>query len=202
MHKIFYIIISIFGFIMLTAAVFFTSEFYASKWESKRLLKEQLRDTSGKSWDLSMLKDKFGIIYFGYTYCPDVCPTALSDLSIALESLGNDRNSYQPIFISVDPERDTSEIIKDYILNFDPNLLGLTGTSAQLKSFTFNIGSTYALQKKSASDVDYTVNHTVGYFMVTSAGQKRPVPIGSNTEDLRNIIIKVKNRMLENIISK
>ena len=198
MYKNFYIIISIIGFIALTVAVFFTSEFYAGKWESERLLKEELRDTTGKSWDLSKLKEKFGIIYFGYTYCPDICPTALNDLSIALKGMGSDQNLYQPIFISIDPERDTPQIIKEYILNFDQNLLGLTGTSTQLKSFTFNLGSTYALQKKSVNDEDYTVDHTIGYFMVTSTGQKLSVPIRSNTKDLRNVITKVKNRMLAN----
>jgi cytochrome oxidase Cu insertion factor (SCO1/SenC/PrrC family) len=202
MHKIFYIIISIIGFILLTIAVFFTSEFYASKWQSERLLKQELRDTTGKSWDLSKLKKKFGIIYFGYTHCPDICPTALNDLSIALKGMGSDRDLYQPIFISIDPERDTPQIIKEYILNFDQHLLGVTGTLAQLKSFTFNLGSTYALQKKSTNDKDYTVDHTIGYFMVTSTGQKLSVPIKSNTKDLRNVIIKVKNRMLENIVSK
>jgi protein SCO1/2 len=202
MYKNFYIIISIIGFIALTVAVFFTSEFYASKWQSERLLKVELRDTAGRSWNLSKLKEKFGIIYFGYTYCPDICPTALNDLSIALKGMGSDQNLYQPIFISIDPERDTPQIIKEYILNFDQNLLGLTGTSAQLKSFTFNLGSTYTLQKKNVNDEDYTVDHTIGYFMVTSTGQKLSVPIRSNTKDLRNVITKVKNRILANSASE
>ena len=84
MRKYFYIIISILGFIILTLAVFVTSEFYASKWESERLLKVSLKDTSGKTWRISDLKNKLGIIYFGYTYCPDICPTALEDLINAL----------------------------------------------------------------------------------------------------------------------
>ena len=112
--------------------------------------------------------------------------------------MGSDRNLYQPLFISINPERDTPQIIKEYILNFDQNLLGLTGTSTQLKSFTFNLGSTYVLQKKSVNDEDYTIDHTIGYFMVNSTGQKLSVPIRSNTKDLRNVITKVKNRMLAN----
>ena len=199
MHKNFYVIMSILGFVIMTAAVFFTSEFFASKWESERLLKAELKDSSGNPWDLSKLKDKFGIIYFGYTYCPDICPTALSDLSIALEGMGHDRHLYQPIFISIDPGRDTLQVIKEYIIHFDQNLLGLTGTSAQLKSFTFNFGATFALQKKGPSDQDYVVNHTIGYFMVTSTGQKLPVPIRNNPKELGKVIIKVKNKILKNI---
>ena len=202
MHRILYIIIAIIGFSVLTAAVFMTSEFYASKWESERLVKEELTDTEGKSWNLAKLKDKFGIIYFGYTYCPDLCPTALNDLSIALKGMGNNENLFQPIFISIDPERDTPQIIREYIENFGQNLLGLTGTSSQLKSFTFNLGSTYTLRKNGASDEDYTVDHTIGYFMVNSTGHKLSIPIKNNTENLRNVIIEVKNRMLTDMVSE
>ena len=109
---------------------------------------------------------------------------------------------FQPIFISSDPVRDTQQVIKEYILHFDRNLLGLTGTPTQLKSFTFNIGSTYAIQKKDADDQDYTVNHTIGYFMISSTGQKIRLPIRNNPQDLRKIILSVKNRMLENISSE
>ena len=202
MRKYFYIIISILGFIFLTVVVFFTSEFYASKWESERLQEVNLRDTSGKPWRIADLKNKFGIIYFGYTYCPDICPTALSDLITALTGMGHDQHLFQPIFVSIDPERDTQQIIKEYILHFDHKLLGLTGTPTQLKSFTFNIGSTYASQKKGANDQDYIVNHTVGYFMISSTGQKIRVPTESNPQDLRRMILRVKNRMSENIASE
>jgi cytochrome oxidase Cu insertion factor (SCO1/SenC/PrrC family) len=202
MRKYFYIIISILGFIIVTLAVFVASEFYAGKWESERLLKVSLKDTSGKPWRISNLKNKLGIIYFGYTYCPDICPTALGDLINALAGMGHDQHLFQPIFISIDPGRDTQQVIKEYILHFDRNLLGLTGTPTQLKSFTFNIGSTYAIQKKDAGDQDYTVNHTIGYFMISSTGKKIRLPIRNNPQDLRKIILKVKNRMLENIFSE
>jgi len=195
MRKIFYIIVTILIFSALAIGVFFTSEFFANKWESERLLKVNLKDTSGNSWNLSSLKERIGIIYFGYTYCPDVCPTALNDLSIALKMMGSDRHLYQPIFISVDPNRDSKQIIKEYISHFDKHFLGLTGSSAQLKSFTFNMGSTYSFQKKSSTDQNYVVNHTVGYFLVTSTGQKLPVPIRKTPEDLREVIIRIAKRL-------
>ena len=201
MLRIIYIIVTILAFVALAIAVFLTSEFFANKWESERLLKVDLKDTSGNSWNLSRLKEKIDIIYFGYTYCPDVCPTALNNLSVALEEMGSDRHLYQPIFISVDPNRDSQQIIKEYVSHFDKYMLGLTGSSAQLKSFTFNMGATYSFQKNSPTDPNYVVNHTVGYFLVTSAGRKLPVPIRDTPDDLRKVIItfakRIKNSAVE-----
>ena len=197
MHRIFYILIFGMGFVVLTIAVFMTSEFYANKWNSERLRQIRLIDSQGNSWDLSKLNDKLGIIYFGYTFCPDLCPSALNDLSIALEGMGHDRDLYQPLFISVDPERDTQRVIQDYIEHFSKNLIGLSGSAAKLKSFTFNIGATYAQQRKTPDDQNYLVNHTVGYFMVNSEGQRLPIPIKDNPEQLRKIITQLKEEMLK-----
>ena len=195
MHRIFYILIFGMGFIVLTIAVFMTSEFYANKWNAERLRQIRLIDSRGNPWNLSKLNDKLGIIYFGYTFCPDLCPSALNDLSIALEGMGHDRDLYQPLFISVDPERDTQRVIQDYIQHFSKNLIGLSGSTAKLKSFTFNIGATYAQQRKTPGDQNYLVNHTVGYFMVNSEGQRFPIPIKDNPEQLRKIIIQLKEKM-------
>jgi protein SCO1/2 len=197
MFRKFYILIAILLFFVLTAVVFFTSDFFASKWNSERLQKINLIDTRGNVWNLSKLNNKFGIIYFGYTFCPDLCPNALSILSIALDGIGYDRDSYQPIFISIDPERDTQGVIEEYIQHFDSSLIGITGTKEMLKSFTFNIGANYSIQKKTSLDQDYLVNHTVGYFMINATGQKFSLPIRDNPEDLRKIIISLKNKMLD-----
>jgi|TARA_B100001964_G_C14221742_1_gene595591 protein SCO1/2 len=200
MRRIIYLIVSVIAFATLAVGVFLTSDHFAYKWESERLLKATLKDTSGNPWQLSQLKDKIGIVYFGYTFCPDVCPTSLNDLSIALDSMGRGRAKYKPIFISVDPARDTPQVIKEYTAHFDKDILGLTGSRAELKSFSFNFGSTYSLQKKGPADQDYVVNHTAGFFMVTSTGQKLPVPKRDNPDDLQKVIIKVKNRLQKNSV--
>ena len=197
MRKIIYIICSVLAFTGLAIGIFFTSDHLAYKWESERLLKATLTDTAGNPWQLKSLKDKIGIIYFGYTFCPDVCPTALNDLSIALDNIEEGRATFKPIFISVDPGRDTLGIIKEYTAHFDDDILGLTGTRSELKSFSFNFGATYVLQKKGPSDQDYDVNHTAGFFMVTSSGDKLPVPLRDSPEELQKVILKVKKRLLD-----
>ena len=76
---------------------------------------------------------RFVLIYFGYTYCPDICPTGLQTLSTALDLLGERAEKIQPLFVSVDPERDTPEMLKSYVVNFHPRLLGLTGSEQQVR---------------------------------------------------------------------
>ena len=78
-------------------------------------------------------KGKLMLIYFGYSYCPDVCPTALQIMSVAVQGLGEKAKSVTPIFITVDPERDTVKHLSDYVKNFDGGMIGLTGSAAQIK---------------------------------------------------------------------
>ncbi len=94
----------------------------------------QLTDSNGKAVNESLLTGKWSAIYFGYTYCPDVCPTTLQALRAGLEKLGPKGRQIQPILISVDPEHDTVEAMKDYIDNssFPDGLIGLTGTPEQI----------------------------------------------------------------------
>ncbi len=198
MRRVFYIIISISAFFMLAIGVFLTSDHLASQWESERLVGATLKDSAGKPWQLSQLKNKIGIIYFGYTSCPDVCPTTLNDLAIALDGMGRDRAQFKPIFISVDPARDSLPVIKEYVAHFDKDILGLTGSPSQLKSFSFNFGATYSLQKSGSNDEDYVVNHTANLFMVNSTGQKLPLPLRDNPNELRKVILKLKNKVFKN----
>ena len=195
MLRIFYTIVGAVVFVSLSVGVFLLSEFYADRWESERLLSLELKDTKGRPWKIPDLKSKIGIIYFGYTFCPDVCPTALSDLIDALEKIETNRHLYQPIFISVDPDRDSKNIIGEYVAHFDPNIIGLTGSKTQLKSFTFNMGATYSIEKKHPTDKDYLVNHTAGYFLITSSGKKLPLPLSKSLNELIQALIKVTKRI-------
>jgi len=94
-----------------------------------------LVDQNGQSFSSERLKGKPTLIYFGYTYCPDVCPTSLLLMQTAVEQLGPDgANKVNLVFITVDPERDTPELIKGYVSNFGPTIIGLTGTPEQIAS--------------------------------------------------------------------
>jgi len=78
-------------------------------------------------------RGKLMLIYFGYSYCPDVCPTALQIMSVALQTLGAKAKAVTPIFITIDPERDTVKHLREYVKNFDPRMVGLTGSAEQIK---------------------------------------------------------------------
>ena len=94
-----------------------------------------LTDQNGRTFSSESLKGKPTLIYFGYTYCPDVCPTSLLLMQTAVEQLGPDgANKVNLVFITVDPERDTPELIKGYVSNFGPTIIGLTGTPEQIAS--------------------------------------------------------------------
>jgi len=93
----------------------------------------ELVDQNGRKFTEKDLRGKFSLIYFGYTFCPDVCPTELQTMTEALERLGPLAKKIRPVMISVDPERDTPEVLKEYLSNFYPGFVGLTGTPAQVK---------------------------------------------------------------------
>ena len=92
----------------------------------------RLMDQNGKPVTDADLKGKWSLIYFGYTHCPDACPTALNDIAIALDQLGPKRDAVRPVFITVDPERDTPAALKDYVTAFDAPILALTGTPEEV----------------------------------------------------------------------
>ena len=102
-----------------------------------------LIDHSGNLRTNSDFRGRFMLIYFGYSYCPDVCPTALQIMSTALQFLGKQAESVQPIFITVDPKRDTPNHLKDYVKNFYPGMVALTGTEDLIKNVAKKISDLF-----------------------------------------------------------
>lgn len=108
---------------------------------------------------------RFKIVYFGYTYCPDVCPTELQTIAEALDKLGNKADAVAPIFITVDPERDTPKVLAAYLKNFGPRFIGLTGTPEQIAQVAKKYRVYYAKSPGQGPN-DYTIDHTgIVYFM-------------------------------------
>jgi protein SCO1/2 len=124
-----------------------------------------LLDQDGKAFTQENLKGKYSLVYFGYTHCPDVCPTELQDMTTALEKLGSLADKIRPIMISVDPKRDTPAALKEYMSNFYPGFIGLTGTAEQVRKAS----SAYRAYYRKADDKkggDYTMDHSsIVYFM-------------------------------------
>src|SRR5262245_6585748 len=92
-----------------------------------------LTDHRGKRRTHEEFRGKLLIVYFGYMFCPDICPTDLQMIAQAIDQLGPDGNAVQPVFITIDPERDTAEKLADYVPQFHPGLIGLTGSSADIR---------------------------------------------------------------------
>jgi len=115
-------------------------------------------------------RGKWLVIYFGYTFCPDLCPTALSDITVALEQLGPMADKVQPLFITVDPERDTPQVIADYVGSFDRRLIGLRGTPEQTAAVAAAYHVYYALRKLGYNG-EYVVDHSSFIYVINPQGQ-------------------------------
>jgi protein SCO1/2 len=121
---------------------------------------------------LSNYKGKVIVLYFGYAFCPDVCPTSLGLLSLALQQLNKDElKKIQTFFISVDPERDTVEKLKAYAAAFHPNIMGITGTPEQIAELAKRYGVMYMKVELPNSAMKYSVDHSSRYYVVDSKGE-------------------------------
>jgi len=129
----------------------------------------QLTDQNGKAVTDKSLKGKPTLIFFGYTHCPDVCPTSLFEISEVLRALGKDADKVNAVFISVDPERDTPATMKDYLSSFDPHLEGLSGDPAE----TAKVITSYRVYAKKVptKDGDYTMDHTALIYLMDRDGR-------------------------------
>ena len=116
-------------------------------------------------------RGKFMLVYFGYTFCPDVCPTTLSDVTGALEKMGAAADRVQPVFISVDPARDTPEVVRQYVSAFTPRLQGLTGTPDQIAAVAKAYHVYYATHDARPGATDYTVDHSSILYVMGPDGQ-------------------------------
>jgi len=129
----------------------------------------QLTDQHGRTVTDKSLKGKPTLIFFGYTHCPDVCPTSLFEMSEVLRALGKDADKVNAYFVSVDPERDTQAVMKDYLASFDPHLEGLSGDPADVAKVLTSY-RVYA-KKVPAKDGDYTMDHTALIYLMDRNGQ-------------------------------
>jgi protein SCO1 len=128
-----------------------------------------LEDQGGKPFSDQDMKGRPYLVFFGYTHCPDICPTTLVEISEVMKALGKDADRTGALFITVDPERDTPAVLKDYLSNFDPHLRALTGDPAAVE------GALKAYRVYSAKiplkDGDYTMDHTAAVYLMDKDGR-------------------------------
>jgi protein SCO1/2 len=129
----------------------------------------RLTDQDGRIVTEEDFKGRPSLVFFGFTHCPDVCPTTLFDISQIMRALGPDADRTRAVFITVDPERDTQPVLKDYLSSFDPHVSGLTG---DLPSITAVAKEYRAYFKKVALDGgDYTMDHTAITYLMDKEGR-------------------------------
>ncbi len=131
-----------------------------------------LQDPNGRAVSSEDFRGRFQLISFGYTYCPDVCPTTLVEMAEILKQLGEQADRFQAIFISVDPERDSGQVLKTYTEFFDPRILGLTGSPALVRRAADNFKIRYAKVRQPGADPGrYAVDHSAGMILLGPQGE-------------------------------
>ena len=116
-------------------------------------------------------RGKWLLVYFGYTFCPNTCPMTLNEIATALEKLGTDATKMQPLFITVDPQRDTREVLEQYTRSFDPRIVGLTGSPQQIDAVTQEYGAYAARDKTEPGPEDYVIDHSTYLYVMDPGGK-------------------------------
>jgi protein SCO1/2 len=145
----------------------------------------ELVDANGHAFKLASLRGKVVLIYFGYTGCPDACPTDLLLFRDVLARLGSRKEQVQPIFISVDPARDTPQHLAAYASNFSPAILALTGSEQKLRRVAKAYGSYFDYVGRTPGSTTYTVDHSVSIYVVNGQGKLVSViPYGTPVDEV------------------
>lgn len=148
----------------------------------------ELVDQNGRPVDEAVLKGKWSAVFFGFTYCPDICPTTLQTLAVVQERLGPRAEDLQVVLVSVDPERDTPEQIKAYLdlAAFPEGTIGLTGTPEQVAQAA---KAYHAYYQKAGEGPDYLVNHSTATYLMDPSGRfDRVIPYGLSPDDTLRLI--------------
>jgi protein SCO1/2 len=131
-----------------------------------------LTDHTGARRTLADYRGKVVAVFFGFTQCPDVCPTTLADMAQVRKKLGTDGDKLQVLFITVDPERDTREVLKQYVPGFDPSFVGLYGSSEEIAK-TAKEFKVFYQKSPGKTPTSYTIDHTAGTFVFDKEGRLR-----------------------------
>ena len=132
----------------------------------------QLPDHNGQQRSLKDFKGKVAVVFFGYTQCPDVCPTTMQEMAEVKRMLGKDGDRLQAIFVTVDPERDTADMLKAYMGNFDPSFLALRGTPEQTAAVAKDF-KIYFKKVDGKTPTSYTMDHSAGSYIYDTQGRLR-----------------------------
>jgi protein SCO1/2 len=167
-------------------------------WQAKELTEFKLSGAGGKTLGVRDLKGKWSFLFFGYTHCPDVCPVTLATLGRAFNRLEADpaiAGEIQGIFVSVDPKRDTPELIKEYAAYFNKGFAGVTGSAAELEAFSRQMSALYTVHEKGAGQPDnvYLVTHNSAIFLVDPQARLHArFPPPQDPQEIAEVFLKIR----------
>lgn len=165
--------------ILWTAAIVATVAFLALRWSTAGMQDAaeaafspsfSLADSEGAQRTSEEFRGKFLLVFFGFTSCPDVCPTTLSEVAQVMDDLGSNAAQVQPIFVSIDPERDRRLGLREYTEAFHPAILGLAGTDAETEAAAESFKIYFAREADAAVADGYTMSHSPGLFLIGPDG--------------------------------
>lgn len=151
-----------------------------------------LQNAAGEEVSLQDFRGKVVPLYFGYTFCPDICPTTMADLARVQRDVDDDGSAMQVLMVTVDPRRDTAQVVQDYVSSFHPTFIGLSGSDQQIAAATEPFGIFYEVAEGSEA-TGYLVDHTARVFVVDKQGALRVsyafgTPIEEMAADMRVLI--------------
>jgi protein SCO1/2 len=147
----------------------------------------------GKPVTDQAFRGKYMLVFFGFTHCPDICPAELQVMAAALDELGPKANEIIPIFITLDPERDTPMVVSDYVTNFSPRFVGLTGSSEQIAAAAKAYRVVYSKFQQDKTSSDYSIDHSALVYLMGKDGEyithfAYGTPVWQMTETLRRYL--------------
>ena len=183
----------IISFIIILALTFLFAEYLSRKNAPQKISeiidKVRLIDHNGKPFKRTTLKNKPSLLFFGFTNCPEICPTTLADLSEITKKVTSSVGAINIIFVTLDPIRDNKKHLKDYVQYFGSNVIGVTGDKLEIKKFAENWGVFY--ETVNTSNNNYTLNHTATVFMIDELGNFRGTISWGENET--SVIQKINN---------
>jgi len=160
-----------------------------------------LTDQHGERFQLDQLRGKVVLLFFGYTYCPDICPTELASIAAVFDALEERALQVQGLFVTVDPERDTPEVLNNYVRYFHEDLIGLTGTAAEIERVALQHRVRYS--KHELDDGNYTIDHSAQLYVIDREGTlTSAVPYGLVAEHVLNVVddlLRTGDRQVESM---
>ena len=147
--------------------------------EPREIKEFELTDQHGRPFTLENLRQRWTLVFFGFTHCPDVCPSTLYDLQLVHDEIMQESDPANPphqvLFVSVDPERDTPQRLGNYLAYFSPDFIGVTGDHSQLGPFSMNMSIAYRIGEHAEGDMAYSVDHSASILLIEPSGRMHGV---------------------------